>query len=241
VHVHEALRARGSTRAFLPTPVDARTVRRILDLARHAPSGSNIQPWRVHAVAGAARDALCAAVLDAAAGAGRSAFPWPYNYYPARWREPYLARRRACGWGLYGTLGIERGDHAAAAAQELRNYEFFGAPVGLFLFVDADLEIGSWLDCGLFLQSVMLAAQAEGLATCPQAAWAPFHSIVRAHVGAPEGQTLICGLALGRADPDAVVNRFRPARESVAAFAALHGFGVDDVAGVEPRGGTSGG
>ncbi len=234
MHVHDALRARGSTRAFLTTPVDACTIRRILDVARYAPSGSNIQPWRVHVVAGTARDALCAAVLSAAAGGGRNAFPWPYNYYPVQWREPYLARRRACGWGLYGTLGIERGDRAAIAAQELRNYELFGAPVGLFLFVDADLEIGSWLDCGMFLQSVMLAAQAEGLATCPQAAWAPFHAIVRAHVGAPENQMLICGLALGRADADAVVNRFRPDREPVDAFAKFHGFAAEDPAGEEP-------
>lgn len=234
--VHDALRARSSTRAFLSTPVDARTIHRILDVARHAPSGSNIQPWRVHVVAGAARDALCAAVLGAATNGGRSAFPWPYNYYPVQWREPYLARRRACGWGLYGTLGIERGDRAAITAQELRNYELFGAPVGLFFFVDADLEIGSWLDCGLFLQSVMLAAQAEGLATCPQAAWAPFHAIVRAHVGAPENQVLICGLALGRADDAAVVNRFRPHREPVDAFATLHGFAAEDPVGEEPCG-----
>jgi nitroreductase len=239
VHVHDALRARGSTRAFLPTPVDAHTVWRILDAARYAPSGSNIQPWQVHVVAGPARDALCAAVLDVASSAGPKAFSWPYNYYPVKWREPYLARRRACGWGLYGTLGIERGDRAAMAAQELRNYDFFGAPVGLFLFIDGDLEIGSWLDCGMFLQSVMLAAQAEGLATCPQAAWAPFHTIVRAHVGAPESQVLICGLALGRADPDALVNRFRPARESVEIFATLHGFASEDVRREEPRGCTT--
>jgi nitroreductase len=239
VHVHDALRARGSTRAFLTTPVDAHTVCRILEVARYAPSGSNIQPWRVHVVAGIERDALCAAVLGAAAGAGREAFSWPYDYYPVQWREPYLARRRACGWGLYGTLGIERGDRAAIAAQELRNYELFGAPVGLFFFIDDDLEIGSWLDCGMFIQSVMLAAQAEGLATCPQAAWAPFHAIVRAHVGAPENQVLICGLALGRADPDAVVNRFRPAREAVDAFATFHGFASGVLVGAETRGGAA--
>lgn len=223
MHVHDAIRSRASTRAFLPRPVERAALERILEVARHAPSGSNIQPWRVHAVAGGARDALCAEVVAAARG-DRTQWPYPYNYYPVHWREPYLARRRACGWGLYGTLGIARGDRAAGEAQELRNYELFGAPVGLYFFVDADLEIGSWFDYGMFVQSIMLAARGEGLASCPQAAWAPFHSIVRRHVGAADSQVLICGLALGYADPDAVVNGFHPQRLAIGEFAQLHGF-----------------
>jgi nitroreductase len=226
MNVHEALRTRGSTRAFLDRPVAPATIHRILDAARWAPSGSNIQPWHVHVVAGAPLRRICVDVRQAATTA-RDAHAWPYQYYPLTWREPYLARRRACGWGLYGTLGIERGDRAAMAAQELRNYDFFGAPAGLFFFVDRDLEVGSWFDYGMFVQSVLLAAREEGLHTCPQAAWAPFHAVVRAHLGVPESRVLICGAALGHADPDARVNAFRPAREPVEAFATFHGFEVD--------------
>lgn len=223
IDVLDALAARGSTRAFLERPVPRALLERVLGAARHAPSGSNLQPWQVHAVTGAPRDRLCDAV-SAAAGGERAAWPWPYHYYPAEWRDPYLARRRACGWGLYGLLGIRRGDRDAARAQELRNYRLFDAPVGLFFFIDAHLGRGSWLDYGMFIQSVMLAAVGVGLATCPQAAWAPFHPIVRRHLGVPDGPTLICGVALGYADPAAPVNGYRPARAPVAEFTKLHGF-----------------
>jgi nitroreductase len=218
-----ALRARGSTRAFTQRMVPAELLEQILDAARYAPSGSNIQPWQVHAVAGDVRERLCAETVAAASG-DRSTYPFAYNYYPVDWREPYLARRRACGWGLYSLLGIGRGDRSAAAAHEIRNYDLFGAPVGLFFFIDADLQPGSWLDYGMFIQSVMLAAQSLGLATCPQAAWVPFHSIVRRHLGVPEGPILVCGLALGYADPAAPINSYRPARLEVQQFAQLHGF-----------------
>ncbi|HUO78740.1 MAG TPA: nitroreductase [Steroidobacteraceae bacterium] len=223
--VDTALRTRGSTRAFLPRPVAPATVTAILEQARFAPSGSNIQPWRVHVVSGAARDALCRAVGDAAARDGARP-AWPYQYYPAVWREPYLARRRACGWGLYSVLGIAKGDRDAMRTQELRNYELFGAPVGLFFFIDADLGPGSWLDYGMFLQSVMLAAVAHGLATCPQASWAPFHGIIRAQLAVPDTQLLICGIGLGYADPAAPVNRFRPERLAVDEFTRWHDGGV---------------
>jgi nitroreductase len=221
--VDTALRARGSTRAFLSRPVDRAAVTAILEAARFAPSGSNIQPWHVHVVTGAVRDGLCRAVRQAASDeAARPA--WPYQYYPTVWREPYLARRRACGWGLYSLLGIAKGDRAAALAQELRNYDFFDAPVGLFFFIDSDLGPGSWLDYGMLLQAVMMGAVARGLATCPQAAWAPFHRIVRAQLAVPEEQMLICGMALGHPDPQAPVNRFRPERLAVDAFTHWHGF-----------------
>jgi len=222
MNVDTALRARGSTRAFLPRPVPRDAVEAVLDVARFAPSGSNIQPWRVHVVGGAARDAICRAVRDAASHPPERQ-SWPYQYYPTVWREPYLARRRACGWGLYSLLGIAKGDRAAMAAQELRNYDFFGAPVGLFFFIDSDLGPGSWLDYGMFLQSIMLAAVAHGLATCPQASWAPFHQIVRTQLSVPDAQVLICGIALGYPDPAAAVNRFRPERLAVGEFTHWHG------------------
>ncbi|MFO0451813.1 MAG: nitroreductase, partial [Pseudomonadota bacterium] len=126
-------------------------------------------------------------------------------------------------WGLYSLLGIARGDRAAGDAQRLRNFDLFGAPVGLFFYMDADLELGSWLDCGMFVQSVMLAARGEGLHTCPQAAWLPFHAIVAHHLGVPADQRLVTGMALGHADPAAPVNGYRPAREPVNALATFHG------------------
>jgi nitroreductase len=219
--VDTALRQRGSTRAFLPRPVDRASVAAILDAARFAPSGSNIQPWQVHVVEGTVRDGICAAVLDAAMTAPER-HAWPYQYYPSVWREPYLARRRACGWGLYTLLGIARGDRAAMQAQERRNYAFFDAPVGLFFFIDADLGPGSWLDYGMFLQSIMLAALDHGLATCPQAAWAPYHQIIRQRLAVTDSQMLICGMGLGYPDPGAVVNRFRPARLAAGEFTTWH-------------------
>ena len=223
--VDTALSARGSTRAFLGRPVARAAIEAILERARYAPSGSNIQPWQVHVVSGAVRDEICRAVRHAATHEA-DRHTWPYHYYPAVWREPYLARRRACGWGLYSLLGIARGDRAAALAQELRNYDFFDAPVGLFFFIDTDLGPGSWFDYGMVLEAVMLAAVAHGLATCPQAAWTPFHRIIHARLSVPDSQRLICGMALGHPDPDAPVNRFRPERLPVGAFTSWHGFGA---------------
>jgi nitroreductase len=222
--VDTALRTRGATRAFLDRPVGRAEVAAILDAARYAPSGSNAQPWQVHVVGGAVRDRIAAEVRHAAIHE-RDQHAAPFDYYPPRWREPYLGRRRASGWGLYTTLGIAKGDHAAGLAQELRNYAFFGAPVGLFVFLDADLPIGSWFDTGTFLQGVMLAAQARGLATCPQYSWATFHRVVRRIITVPEAATLVCGVALGYADPAAPVNRFRPERLPVDAFTTWHGTG----------------
>lgn len=219
--VETALRQRGSTRAFLKTPVPRETVRGVLDAARFAPSGTNVQPWQVHVVSGAVRDRIVAEVTHAAAHE-RDQHPAPFDFYPTQWRDPYLARRRACGWGLYGVLGIQKADREAMQAQELRNYAFFDAPVGLFLFIDQDLPIGSWLDAGLFVQSVMLAAQAARLATCPQYSWAPFHRVVRPILGAPESATLVCGIALGYPDPAAPVNGFRPGRIAVDEFTTWH-------------------
>lgn len=222
--VSDALLTRSSKRAFLDRPVPRETVERILALAGLAPSGSNIQPWQVYVVAGSVRDPLCAEVTAAAAG-DRGDHQREYNYYPEPWREPYLARRRACGWGLYSLLGIAKGDRAAGLAQELRNFDFFGAPVGLLFYIDRDLQPGSWLDYGMFLQSIMLVARDFGLDTCPQAAWAHFHRIVTAHVGAPPEQMLVCGMALGHADPTDRVNDYRPARLPLAEYTRFLGFG----------------
>ncbi len=222
--VAEALATRSSKRAFLDRPVPRQTVERILALAGLAPSGSNIQPWHAYVVTGGVREAICADVTRAAREE-RGQHQREYNYYPEPWREPYLARRRACGWGLYGLLGIAKGDREAGERQELLNYQFFGAPVGLFFYIDRDLQPGSWLDYGMFLQSIMLVARDFGLDTCPQAAWAHFHRVIAAHLSPPAEQMLVCGMALGYADPAERVNGFRPERLPVEAYSRFLGFG----------------
>jgi nitroreductase len=215
--VARALATRRSVRGFRATPVPRHVVEAILALASRAPSGTNCQPWKVYVCTGAVRDALSRELVDAHFRDDGTHVE-EYAYYARRWREPYLARRRKLGWDLYGLLGIARGDRAATARQHARNYEFFGAPVGLFFTLDRDMENGSWLDCGMFIQSVMIAARAFGLHTCPQAAFTPFHRIVRRHVGIPDGEILLCGMALGEIDPDEPANALNTEREPVQAF-----------------------
>ncbi|MCX7685500.1 MAG: nitroreductase [Acetobacteraceae bacterium] len=217
----EALATRRSVRAFLPTPVPRETVERILALAARAPSGTNMQPWAVQVVAGAAKDALCDAV-QAAFDAGDPGEP-EWQYYPDPFFEPYLSRRRKIGWDLYGLLGIGRGDKARMHAQHARNFRFFGAPVGMIVTIHRDLKIGSWLDLGIFLGGICTAARGEGLHTCLQAAWAPYHRIIRAHLPIPPEQTVVCGVALGHEDTAAPENALRTEREPVSAFARFHG------------------
>lgn len=213
----EAIRTRRSVRAFLPDPVARETVEAILDLAARAPSGSNIQPWQVVVVTGAALREL-GAELSAMALAGEAG-QQEYHYYPRAWREPYLARRRKVGWDLYGALGIVRGEAERMARQHARNLVFFDAPVGLIFTMDRDMEIGSWLDLGMFLQNVMIAARGIGLDTCPQAAFAPYHATIAARLGIPGDRQVIAGMALGRADPAAPENGFETEREPAARFA----------------------
>jgi len=218
--VFEAARTRRSIRAYKRDAVPIETVREIITLGRHAPSGSNIQPWRVHVMTGATLHrvgtAIQRAFLDDEPGHKRD-----YDYYTDPVFEPYLARRRQCGWGLYGTLGIARGDHAKSKAYRASNYDFFGAPVGLIFTIDRRLEKGSWLDYGMFLQTIMLAARARGLHTCPEAAIASYPDIVRRELGLSIDSVVICGMAMGYADPDAVINTFQPPRIAVDEYAVF--------------------
>jgi nitroreductase len=214
--VEEAITGRQSIRAYLDRAVPRDVLERVLLTAGRAPSGSNIQPWRVYAVEGTVKDALCAD-LTARHSAGDEG-KREYNYYPVKWRDPYLARRRQTGWGLYGLLGIGREDKTAMAAQARQNFTFFGAPVGLFFTIDRDMELGSWLDTGMFIQSVMLAARGEGLETCPQAAFCQYHDVIQQRLNIPASQQLICGMAVGYGDPDAKINRFRTERIAVSEF-----------------------
>ena len=214
--VEEAIRGRQSIRAFLDAPVSRALIARIIETAGRAPSGTNIQPWKVYVLDGAVRDRIVAEMCHAYDTAPEP--QRPYNYYPEKWREPYLARRRACGWGLYGTMGITRDDKEGMRRQRRGNYEIFGAPVMLLFTIDKDLEIGSWLDMGMFVQSVMIAARQFGLETCPQAALANYHELLRKRLAIPEIEQVVCGMALGYADPEAKVNSFTPAREPIEVF-----------------------
>ncbi|KMO33793.1 nitroreductase [Methylobacterium tarhaniae] len=219
--VDEAIISRRSVRGFLPEPVPDATIRDLITLAGRAPSGSNIQPWKVHVVTGAALARLTGALSAAHESGAPEARD--YEYYPVDWRNPYLARRRALGWQLYGLAGIGKGDREGARRQMGRNFVFFGAPVGLVFTIDRDMEQGSWLDYGMFLQTLMLAARGRGLDTCPQAAIASYPGVVQEQLGIPESEIVVCGMALGIADPDEPVNGLRAEREPIETYTVFHG------------------
>jgi nitroreductase len=222
--IERAITGRKSVRAFLDTPVSEQTVARILEVASRAPSGTNMQPWRVHVVAGAAREKLANAVHGAFTSGGRSPTGSEYKYYPDQFFEPYLSRRRKVGFDMYGMLGIQKGDTEAMAKQLGQNYLFFGAPVGLMFTVDRRLEIGSWLDYGYFLEAVCVAARAHGLDTCSQQAFAYFHTVIREQLAFDDNEVLVCGMAMGHADWNAPINKLVTVREPVSAFATFRGF-----------------
>jgi len=221
--VDDAINTRQSVRAFLPTPVERVTVEELLKLATRSASGSNIQPWRVRVIAGDVREQMVKAIFDAVERDGFEPYQREWNYYPVNWREPFLGRRRKIGWDMYSLLGVAKGDFEGTQRARMRNYEFFGAPVGMIFTLDEDLEIGSWLDLGIYLGSLMIAARGHGLHTCPQAAFADFHTIIRAQLGIPEKEIIVCGMALGHIDPDAPVNRLVTERAPLADYASFDG------------------
>jgi nitroreductase len=218
--VFDAARTRRSVRAYRPDPVAPETLREIVALGRHAPSGSNIQPWRVHVLTGAALGRVGSAIQQAFF-ADESGHQRDYEYYTDPIVEPYLARRRQCGWGLYGTLGIGRGDREKSRAYRATNYTFFGAPAGLVFTIDRKLEKGSWLDYGMFLQTLMLGARARGLHTCAEASIASYPDVVRRELGLGSEWIVICGMAMGYADPQAVINTFQPPRIALEEYAVF--------------------
>jgi nitroreductase len=221
--VEAAITSRRSMRAFLPTPVPRTTVERILEVASRAPSGTNTQPWKVHVLTGAAKERLARAVRAAYDDpVERATHTEEYAYYPTEWVSPYVDRRRKVGWDLYGLLGIGKADKARMHEQHGRNYAFFDAPVGLIFTIDRVMRQGSWLDYGMFLQNVMVAARAHGLHTCPQAAFTQFHRVIERELALPEGEMVVCGMSLGHADPDAPENRLVTEREPVSGFARFH-------------------
>ncbi|MBM3482303.1 MAG: nitroreductase [Alphaproteobacteria bacterium] len=217
----EAITSRRSIRGFLPTPVPMETVRHLIEVAARAPSGSNIQPWHVHVLGPETRARLSAAVHER-----RAAQPGfecsQYKYYPVNWREPYIGRRRKIGWDLYSLCGIQKGDTEKMATQHGKNFDFFGAPVGLMLTVEADMELGSWIDCGIFVQTLMIAARGLGLHSCPQAAWAYHHDLVRQAIPLPDNEKVVCGVAIGHEDTDEPANRLRTEREPLERYTTFH-------------------
>jgi len=222
-HVDAAIGSRQSIRAFTSQPVHREVIRDILAVASRAPSGANAQPWKTYVLTGNTRDTLvdkvCAAHDQVYADPSQALrYQEAYPYYPEKWIDPYLERRRENGWGLYGLLGIAKGEKDRMHAQHQRNFRFFDAPVGLFFTVHTIMGQGALLDCGAFMQNIMVAARARGLDTCPQAAWNSFAGIILPHIGADDNEMLVCGMALGYADPDALVNTFRTPRVAPEAF-----------------------
>ena len=218
--VDAAITTRRSLRAFLPTPVPRASIEAILSVAARSPSGTNTQPWKVYELTGEAKTGLSRKIQAAFNDpAEREKHTEEYAYYPTEWKSPFIDRRRKVGWDLYGLLDIAKTDKARMHAQHGRNYDFFDAPVGLMFTIDRVMRQGSWLDYGMFLQSVMVAARGRGLDTCPQAAFMQFHRIISEHIGAPDSEQVVCGMSLGFADPSAVENTLVTEREPVASFA----------------------
>lgn len=216
MNVSEALAKRKSTRAFLNKTVDVEKIKRILNAAKQAPSGVNTQPWQVAVVMGEKKK-LLGQRLENAYRCGIKE-PMDYQYYPCEWHEPYKTRRKACGLQLYTALEINRDDKEKQIEQWVANYRAFDAPIMLLFFMDSDMATGSFLDYGMFLQSVMLAAIEEGLATCPQAALAEYPKIIKETLGYPDKVILICGMAMGYEDSHASVNNYRTSREEIDTF-----------------------
>lgn len=224
MHVADAVASRYSCRAFLPTPVPESTVRDILERAARAPSGGNVQPWRVHVLAGQPLADLKAKLIPRM-GELPKAEGAEYDIYPPGLKEPYQARRFAVGTLLYRALGIPREDKAGRYLQYARNFVFFDAPVGMFFVIDRQMGKPQWSDLGMYIQTVSLLARGHGLHTCAQEAWTFWHKTVAATLGLADEHMLFCGLALGYEDPEAAINQWRSPREPLASFASFSGFG----------------
>jgi nitroreductase len=224
MNAHDAIMSRRSVRRFLATPVPRPSLMRILEGAAMAPSGHNIQPWKVYAVAGAVKDTISADILKAAANEPADQNQPEFDYYPVNWVEPYIGRRRKLGHELYAILGIGREDKARREQQMLENFKFFGAPVGLFITFDRRLATGTFMDVGMFIENILIGARGEGLDTCGQAAFNWYHKVIRRHLPMEDGELLACGIALGYADPNAPENKLKPEKIAVSEFTTFLGF-----------------
>jgi nitroreductase len=217
--VDAAITSRRSIRAFLPQAVAREDIEAILEVAARAPSGTNTQPWKVYVLTGAVKEKLSLAIEQVYADPVRSAeHTEEYNYYPRQWVSPYIERRRKIGWDLYALLGLTRDNKAGMHAQHGRNYAFFDAPVGFIFTIDRVMEQGSWLDYGMFLQNIMVAARGRKLDTCPQAAFTQYHKLISAVLQIPDNERVVCGMSLGYADPSKIENTLVTEREPISGF-----------------------
>lgn len=219
--VDEAIAGRRAVRAFLPQEIPRETIEAILAVASRAPSGTNTQPWKVYVLTGNAKQLLTQDLLAAHDDPDQTQYKAEYVYYPERWVSPYIDRRRKVGWDLYGLLGLTRDNKAGMHAQHARNYKFFDAPVGLMFSIDRILNQGSWVDYGMFLENIMIAARGRGLDTCPQVAFTPYHRIISRHLGFAENEMFVCGMSLGYADPDKIENTLVTDRDPPSAFSVF--------------------
>ena len=215
--VSDAIATRKTMRAFKPDPVSRETIEKIISLAARAPSGGNVQPWKVHALIGPARDELVRRVAEFRKQHPMGTPP-EYHIYPPALTEPYKTRRFRVGEMMYATMNIPREDKAARIAFFSRNWEFFGAPAGLIFTIDRQMQQGQWADLGMFLQNIMLLAREHGLHTCPQEAWAMFHPQIREYLNVPENEMIFCGMAVGHADETAPVNTLESERAPLAEY-----------------------
>ena len=221
--VSQAIMTRRSVRVFLDQPVPEAVVREILEVASRSASGGNLQPWKVSVLAGAVRDDFVRTVAER-----RKETPFgeglEYDIYPHDLEDPYHARRGKVAGDMYALVGIERDDSAARTQQMAKNFEFFGAPVGMFISIDRKMGPPQFADLGIFLQSIMLLAREHGLHSCPQEAWSLWGKTIREFTDIPDDDLMFCGVALGYADPDAVMNRNYTDRAAVDEFASFTGF-----------------
>jgi nitroreductase len=217
--VDAAITSRRSIRAFLPKPVAQEDIAAILEVAARAPSGTNTQPWKVYVLTGAVKEKLSSEILrahnDPQIGKEHSE---EFAYYPREWVSPYIERRRKVGWDLYSLLGLTKDNKQGMHAQHGRNYSFFDAPVGMIFTIDRIMEQGSWLDYGMFLQNIMIAARGRGLDTCPQAAFTPFYKIISDVLQLPKNEMVVCGMALGYADLGKIENTLVTERVPASGF-----------------------
>ena len=218
--VSTVVRSRRAVRAFKAQPLPRELVQEILEDAACAPSGANIQPWRVYVVSGTIKDELANALVSASR-AGTAPAP---EHFPEPLPDVFRARLTDFGGRYYASLGIARNDTPARTRQTERNYSFFGAPVGLIFSIDRRLKPHSWIDLGLFAQTVMIAAKARGIDTCPQVAFAQFHDVIASRLQMSPDEVTAFGMSMGYGDPAADVNQARMPRERVQDFARLLGF-----------------
>lgn len=222
MRVSEAIKSRKSVRQFTNQPVSENQVRELLDISKWAPSGGNLQPWKIQALTGAPLKLL----VDDVAENLRTGVDEPpeYNVYPPELTEPYRTRRRIVGQALYDLIGVPRSDTPGKMKQLAKNFEFFGAPVGLFFILDRQMEIGQFADLGMLMQNIMLLAREMGLHTCPQEAWARWPQTVSKHLEVPENEMMFCGMALGYMDDEAVINQLQSERDDFDQLITLRGF-----------------